>query len=187
MASVVGERNPPGFPAAEEIIGTAEVEAGLDRLAAKLQPHVANGDCILLGILTGGIFPLLRLAERLTGDFRIDFCHASRYLGSTTGGELQWRAEPRLDLEGATVIVIDDIYDAGKTLAAVADYCQSKGAAETRTAVLFIKDCARAADARPPDFDAGLRVPDRYVFGCGMDLHERWRHLPSVYALEDGS
>ncbi|MDP7041767.1 MAG: phosphoribosyltransferase family protein, partial [Gammaproteobacteria bacterium] len=135
MVSIADLPELSGFPAAEEIIDAAQVGAGLDRLAAKLQPHITDNDCILLGVLTGGLFPLFRVAERLAGDFRIDFCHASRYLGETTGGELQWRAAPRLDLHDATVIVIDDIFDAGTTLSVVARYCEQQGAAETHTAV----------------------------------------------------
>ncbi|HJP03667.1 MAG: hypoxanthine-guanine phosphoribosyltransferase [Chromatiales bacterium] len=185
MASVADAAELSGFPAAKKIIDAGQVEAGLDRLAAKLQPHIDKSDCVLLGILTGGLFPLIRLADRLTGNFRIDFCHASRYLGNTTGGELQWRVGPRLDLKGASVIVIDDILDEGTTLSTVAGYCDQQGAAETHTAVLFIKDCKRPAGIKSPDYDAGLMVPDQYVFGCGMDLHERWRHLSSVYALRE--
>jgi hypoxanthine phosphoribosyltransferase len=173
------------FPDAEEIMDAATVNRGLDRLATALQPLVDREDCVLLGVLMGGLFPLLQLAGRLTGNFRLDVCQATRYNGTTTGSDVHWLQEPRLALKSRTVIIVDDIYDAGITMAAVADYCERQGAQTARTAALFVKDCARSPTIRALDYDAGLVVPDRYVFGCGMDLHERWRHLPSVYALPE--
>jgi hypoxanthine phosphoribosyltransferase len=55
------------------------------------------------------------------------------------------------------------------------------------TAVMVIKDRSRNPAIPLPDFDTGMRVPDVYVFGCGMDLYERWRHLPAIYGLRDGT
>jgi hypoxanthine phosphoribosyltransferase len=174
----------PGFPDADELLSAAEVEAGIQCLASKIQPLIETTDCLLLGVLTGGMFPLVHLAQTLNGNFLVDYCHATRYHGGTQGGELHWLQEPVLSLQGLTVIIVDDIWDEGTTLAAVADYCRQAGAAKVLTAVLLIKDRERSTRFAPPDFDAGLQVPDRYVFGCGMDLDNRWRHLSSVYALK---
>ena len=171
------------FPDAEQILSPAEVAAGFDCLAAALQPVIETADCVLLGILNGGMFPLIHLAERLEGDFVIDYCHATRYLGGTKGQALTWLERPHVDLVGKTVIVIDDIFDAGNTLHAVAEHCSQEGAGQVCTAVMVIKDRDRVASLAPPDFTTGLRVPDRYVFGCGMDLYGRWRHLRAIFAL----
>jgi hypoxanthine phosphoribosyltransferase len=176
---------PVGFPAAEELLSAAQVQGGLERLSAQIQPLIEQHDCLLLGVLSGGMFPLVHLAQALRGDFLIDYCHATRYKGELRGGELSWLKEPQLNLQGLTVIIVDDIWDEGGTLAAVADYCRKAGAANVLTAVLLIKDRQRPAEITPPDFDAGLRVPDRYVFGCGMDFNNRWRHLSAIYALLD--
>ena len=178
--------NTPSFPDAEEILDVATVAAGFDRLAERLQPFVDSGNCVLLAVMNGGMIPTVRLADRLRGDFLLDYCHATRYRGGTEGAELQWRELPHFDLAGRTVIVVDDIFDAGITLQAVAGRCRELGAANVLTAVMLVKDCARDPAAWVPDFDTGLRVPDRYVFGCGMDFDNRWRHLPSVYALRTG-
>jgi hypoxanthine phosphoribosyltransferase len=184
MKYVGGEK---GFPVADEIVTATDLATGFDRLAQAVQPLVDRGDCILLAVMTGGFYPLIRLADRLHGDFLIDYCHATRYAGATEGGMLDWRELPHLNLAGRTVILVDDIYDAGITLQAVAGYCREAGAVQVSTAVMVVKDRQRAADMPAPDFTTGLRVPDRYVFGCGMDVYGRWRHLPAIYALADQS
>lgn len=174
----------PAVVNADEILSASEIAAGFDLLAAKLQPLVERADCVLLGVLNGGMFPLLRLAERLNGDFLIDYCHATRYAGGMTGGELEWLVTPRLPLRDRVAIVVDDILDAGHTLAGIRELCTSLGAAQVLTAVMTIKDLGDVQQPQP-DFSAGIVVPNRYVFGCGMDLNEAWRHLDSIYALPD--
>lgn len=174
-----------GFPAAEEMVTATEMALGFDRLACAIQPVVDGGNCILLAVMTGGLYPLVRLADRLHGDFLMDYCHATRYAGGTKGGGLQWLETPHLSLANHTVIIVDDIYDEGLTLQAVADYCRQAGASRVATAVMVVKERQPAAGVSPPDFTTGLTVPDRYVFGCGMDVYGRWRHLPAIYALQD--
>jgi hypoxanthine phosphoribosyltransferase len=174
-----------GFPVADEIINAADMAAGFDRLATSIQPLVDRSNCILLGIMLGGLYPLLRLADRLHGDFLLDYCHATRYAGGISGADLEWREKPHLDFAGQTVVIVDDIYDEGLTLQAVAGFCRELGALQVVTAVMVVKQRPRAAGIPAPDFTTGLVVPDRYVFGCGMDLYGRWRHLPAIYALTD--
>jgi hypoxanthine phosphoribosyltransferase len=175
------------LPEADEILSAQEIAAGFDRLAEQLQPLILSDDCILLAVLNGGLFPIVRLAERLQGDYLLDYCHATRYRGTTEGALLEWREEPHHGFAGKTVVVVDDIFDEGTTLQAVAEYCRAAGAERVVTAIMVVKDRARDADMPEPDFVTGLTVPDVYVFGCGMDLYERWRHLPAIYGLRPGA
>ena len=115
----------------------------------------------------------------------MDYCHVTRYAGDTKAGGLQWRELPHLSLDNHSVIIVDDIYDEGITLQAVADYCRQAGAVRVATAVMVVKERQPVAGVAPPDFTTGLTVPDRYVFGCGMDVYGRWRHLPAIYALPE--
>jgi hypoxanthine phosphoribosyltransferase len=175
-----------GYVPDADLIVTAEaVAAGLDHLAGDLQPLIARDDCILLGVAMGGLYPLMQLATRLHGDFLLDYCHATRYDGATVGQELRWIQAPRSEFAERTVIVIDDILDEGITLEAIRQRCTELGARQVYTAVLAIKDLPDAANRKRPDYSSGIHVPNRYVFGCGMDLHERWRHLDAIYALRD--
>ncbi len=168
---------------AEVLLTTADMQAGFDRLAAALQPVVDSAACILLPIMTGGLYPAAQLMSRLQGDYLVDYCHATRYDNSLEGGELAWERRIPAAVAGRTVLLIDDIFDAGITLAAVAGACQDAGAVAVHTVIEVVKDCERDPGIAEPEFTTGLRVPDIYVFGCGMDLHGHWRHLPAVYGL----
>jgi len=170
---------------AELLISAGEVKAGFDRLAADLQPLVSSGEVVLLAVMTGGLFPLARISERLMGDFEIDYCHATRYLGETRGSTLHWERRPGERIAGKHVLVIDDIYDKGVTLTAVMEACRVAGAAQVHSVVGMIKDTDRDETLPLPDFSTGIVIPDVYVFGCGMDMAERWRHLPAIYALRE--
>ena len=172
------------FPDAVVVATEAEVEAAYQRLAGDLQGFVSAGDCILIGIMMGGMIPMVRLADMLRGGFSMDYCQVSRYRGAARGGELEWLQAPHLELNRQTVLLIDDIYDEGVTLEQVTKSCYQKGAAQVVSAVLVQKQHDRRTGDQLPDF-VGLSIADHYVFGCGMDYQHRWRNLPAIYALQE--
>ncbi len=173
---------PDSFPPAVVVATADEVGQACARIAAALQPVVDGEDCVLLGILLGGLVPMARVAGMLHGDFIMDYCQVSRYRGGERGGELRWLQPPGADLAARSVLLIDDIFDEGVTLEYVRRECLALGARRVISSVLVRKRHARTATSVRPDH-VGLEVDDRYVFGCGMDFRDRWRHLPDIYAL----
>lgn len=117
-------------------------------------------------------------------DLQFDYLHATRYRGATSGGELVWKHRPATPLRGRRVLLVDDIFDEGLTMAAIAEWCLAEGAADVRIAALAVKHHDRAVPHLSADY-VGLQVPDRYVFGYGMDYHEQGRNLPAIYAMKD--
>jgi len=173
-----------GFPAAVVVATEVEVKRAYNRLAVELQTVIDTDDCILLGVMLGGLLPTACLATRLCGDFALDYCQLSRYRGGERGGEPEWLRPPGLDLRGRTVLLVDDIFDEGITLEHVTRACHEMGAGNVISTVLVRKRHERVATALRPDH-VGLDVEDRYVFGCGMDYRGRWRHLPEIWALTE--
>jgi hypoxanthine phosphoribosyltransferase len=169
-------------PGARLVASALTVREAWEALAAGLQPHVDAGPCLLLGVLLGGMVPLVNIAGRLKGDFLIDYCHLTRYRGGTSGGAVHWIQRPRHDLRGLTVVLVDDVLDEGVTLAELRRYCEDAGARRVLVTVLVRKRQARGPAAPTPDL-VGIEAGDEYLFGCGMDLHERWRHLDAIYAI----
>lgn len=172
----------PPFPGARLLIGAAEVEQAWQRLADGLQPLVHAADCILLGVMLGGMVSLVEIARRLDGNFLLDHCQLSRYRGALSGGELRWLSRPQQAMRGRVVVLVDDIFDQGHTLAALRRHCQEAGAERVLAAVLVRKRHDRPVIGPIPEL-VGLEVGDEFVFGCGMDHEERWRHLPDIHAL----
>lgn len=159
-----------------------DVEQALARMAEAINAHYGNEPLTLLVVLTGAMLPAAWLAPRLHMPLRMDFVHVTRYDGATAGGDIRFRIPPRLDLAGEHVLIVEDIFDVGLTLQAIARYCAALGARSVRSAVLVRKLHDRGTTGDRPDF-VGLEVDDRYIFGCGMDVHEHWRHLAEIRAL----
>jgi hypoxanthine phosphoribosyltransferase len=168
---------------ADRLAGRREVEQALDRMAGEITRDLGERDPLVLAVMIGGLMPTAWLLQRLAFPLQLDYVHASRYRGGTRGGEsIDWLARPRTPLEGRAVLVVDDILDEGHTLAAILEDCRRQGAAQVRSAVLIEKQHARRLPGLRADY-IGLRIEDRYLFGCGMDYHEHHRQHAAVYAL----
>ena len=165
------------------LVDKREVEAAVKRIAQAVNAHYGDREIILLIVMTGGVMPAAWLAARLNMPIQMDFVHATRYAGQTEGGEIEFRVPPRLNLEGHDVLIIDDIYDIGLTLQMIEGYCVSRGVRSVNSAVLVRKIHDRETTPDLPEF-IGMDVEDKYLFGCGMDAYEHWRHLEEIRALE---
>ncbi len=171
---------------AQLIYSAEQVSQSISQMADKLNQQLQNiNDAVLImPVMNGGLVLSGRLIPQLTFPLQIDYLHATRYRNTTQGCQLQWKVEPQHDLNGRTLVIVDDIYDEGYTLQAVVDYCQQQGAARIITVVLVEKNHPR--DKAPLNCDiVGLQVEDRYVFGCGMDYKSYHRNLDGIYALNE--
>ena len=166
----------------ERIADNAEVMAAVERIADALNETYRDTEVLVLVVMNGAMIPASWILTRLRFPIVIDYMHVTRYRGSTEGHELYWIAHPRHELRDRHVLVIDDILDEGPTLGAVLDHCRQAGTLSVRCAVLAEKIHDRRARGVAADF-VGLTVPDRYVFGCGMDYAENLRHLDEIWAL----
>ena len=168
---------------ADLLCDEAAVRAAIARLAAEITASLKGRYPLVLAVMGGSVFFAGHLLPRLRFPLEFDYIHASRYGSTTSGGEIVWKVEPRENVRGRCVLVLDDILDGGQTLAAIRDRVNSLGAAAFYCAVLTDKDIGRAKPI-VPDF-VGLKLPNRYVFGCGMDVSGAWRNLPEIYAVKD--
>ncbi len=154
----------------------------LDKLAVQITTDLKDNNPLVLCVMTGGIIPTGHLVTRLSFPMQLDYIHATRYRGETSGGELHWIQEPSISLQDRTVLIIDDIFDEGITLEEIAKYCKAKGASEVHTAVLVNKIHNRKAKFKP-DY-VGLEIEDRYLFGFGMDYKNYLRNINAIHAVK---
>ncbi len=168
---------------AEQICSAAEVTAAVSRVAGELTTALAGCNPLVLAVMGGATIFAGHLLPLLLFPLEYDYLHASRYGDATTGGELAWIVEPRTSVHGRTVLLVDDILDEGITLAAIKQRLLGLGALACYTVVFTNKDIGRPKPITA-DF-VGLAVPNRYVFGFGMDIRGAWRNLPAIYALKN--
>ena len=118
-------------------------------------------------------------------DFKcsVDYIHASRYGDEIVGSSLSWYARPTSDLTGRDVIVVDDILDGGITLAGIAEYCRVQEVNSVTSVIFANKVIERQKGGTLQADIVGTNIPDRYVFGYGMDYKGAWRQLKEVYAI----
>lgn len=159
-----------------------EIASVLDDMAEKITSDLAGLNPLVMPVMQGGLIFAGHLITRMAYPMRINYIHATRYRGEKSGGELKWIARPSESLEGQHVLLLDDIFDQGYTLDAIAADCIKQGAASVRSAVLLKKNHPRAvADYRPNYY--ALEVEDQYVYGFGMDYEHQLRNLNGIYAF----
>lgn len=171
------------IPRSQEIASAAEVQAALDRMAGEITARLAGSRPLVVTVMNGGLVFAGQLLPRLTFALEVSYVHVRRYGRETRGGELVWIAGPHESVTGRCVLLLDDILDEGATLLAIRARLFELGAREVLLAAFAVKERGKPA-AVEADF-AGIRVPDRFVFGFGMDVGGSWRNLPSVRALAE--
>ena len=163
------------------------LETAIARMAVAIRNDLAGSVPLFVTVMHGGLPFAGQLALELGArglDLEFEYLHATRYRSTTSGGEVTWKHKPEAPLRGRRVLLVDDIVDEGHTLAAIRDWCREQGAAQVRIAALAVKKHNRCVPGLAADY-VGVEVPDRYVYGYGMDYHEQGRSLPAIYALKD--
>ncbi len=160
------------------------VELAINRMAIEITARIGKQSPLVLCVMNGGLIFCGQLLTKLPFPLEAGYLHATRYGHETCGGELEWRVALPVDLSGRTVLLVDDILDEGVTLFALADECRNRGAREVLTAVLVDKQHERKVK---PGYQAdftGLSIPDRFVFGYGLDYDGMWRNAAGIYAVK---
>lgn len=168
---------------AEPIYPEPVIQTAVTQLAERLTERLADKNPLVLCVMTGGVIFCGHLLPKLVFPLDFDYLHATRYGPETQGGKISWRMAPWTSVKGRNVLVVDDILDEGMTLAAVKESLLRLGAAEVLLAVLVDKQNGKNKPIAA-DF-VGLSVPDRFIFGFGMDIDGAWRNLPAIYAMKE--
>ncbi|MDX1804382.1 MAG: hypoxanthine-guanine phosphoribosyltransferase [Alcanivorax sp.] len=172
---------------ARELHSADQVQVAIGKLAFAITEAYAGKVPVIVTIMNGGMIFAAELVKRLDFPLEMDYLHASRYLGATTGGDVEWIVTPNASLADRDILIVDDILDVGSTLLSIINACKAQGAASVKTCVLVDKQHDRKA--RPglkADFCA-LEVEDAYVFGMGMDYKGFWRNAPGIYAVQESN
>lgn len=167
------------------LLSESEIQKGVAELARTLDQEYRGRPLTVLGVLTGSLVFLADLIRRLDFPLRVGLIQASSYRGETTvPGALAIGDLPLPDLADRDVLLLDDIFDTGQTLAGLLKIVEQKQPRTLRSAVLLWK-ADRQRVSLTPDFHC-FRIPDRFVVGYGLDYNDDYRHLPYVGVLDPG-
>jgi len=170
--------------AGAELVYSAEtVATAVSRVAEEITAKLGDSNPLLLCVMSGGVPFAGQLMTQLQFPLDFDYMHVTRYGQEISGGALSWRSAPWTPVKGRTVLILDDILDEGLTLAAIVERMKELGATACYTAVATDKLNGKQKPIKA-DFVA-LTVPDRFVFGYGMDVRGKWRNLPAIYAMKE--
>ncbi len=168
---------------AEPLFGADEVQTALRRVAQQINAALADQHPLVLSVMGGAVVFTGQLLPLLDFPLEFDYLHVSRYGNDKQGGELHWKVAPRENVAGRVVLVLDDVLDEGETLHAIKQRVMELGAAKFYSAVFADKNNGKTKPIRA-DF-VGMELPDRFVFGYGMDIEGAWRNLPAIYAVKE--
>lgn len=167
------------------LIEEDEIRRKVTELGARIEANYNGRPLTILGVLTGSIVLLSDLIRRINLPLRVGLIQASSYRGpTTTAGPLSVNAELVPDIRDRDVLLVDDIFDTGRTLAKLIETVTAMQPRSVKSAVLMWKEGRSTVDV-VPDYHC-FGIPDEFVVGYGLDYNDEYRHLPYIAALDDG-
>ena len=168
----------------KRLLDENEISAAVGKLGRRIADDYRDRPLTVLGVLTGSIVLLADLIRSIDLPLRVGLIQTSSYRGrSTAPGELTVNTELLSDIADRDVLLVDDIFDTGRTLTAVYSSVEQRHPCSIRSAVLLWKEGRQTVNLEP-DYHC-FRIPDVFVVGYGLDHNDEYRHLPYIASLEE--
>jgi hypoxanthine phosphoribosyltransferase len=165
------------------LIEAAEIQERVAQLGRAISGDYRGRPLTVIGVLTGSLVLVSDLIRSIDVPLRLGMIRSSSYAGrTTTGTEVSVDLNLLPDVRDRDVLIVDDVFDSGRTLTAIVERLETAGASTVRAAVLLWKDRVRETEWSPDYF--GFKIPDVFVVGYGLDYNDEHRSLPYVAALE---
>ena len=166
------------------LLSEQQIQDRIRELGAQIDADYPSGILYLVCILKGGCFFLADLARAIHRDVVLDFIGISSYgKGKTSSGEVKLTKDLDISVEGADVLIVEDIVDSGVTLTYLMHVLEQRRPKSIRIATLLDKPERRL---RPVKVSyVGFRIPDEFVIGYGLDYAERYRNLRDICVLDE--
>jgi len=171
----------------EILIPEEELQTRIKELGAEISRDYQDLDLLLICILRGGVMFLTDLMRAITIPHAIEFMAVSSY-GSgarTTSGHVRITLDLGTAIEGRDVLLVEDIIDSGNTIASVLELLKARKPNSLKVCTLLDKPERRETDV--PVHYQGFSIPNKFVFGYGLDLDEYYRNLPFIGVVRPGA
>jgi hypoxanthine phosphoribosyltransferase len=171
-------------PTLKVLISSEQIQARIRELGEKISADYPTGNLHMICILKGAAFFMTDLARAMKRDVFVDFMGISTYgKGKTSSGEVKVTKDLDISLEGADVLIVEDIVDSGVTLNYLMHVLDQRKPRSIRIAALLDKPERRL---RPVHVSyVGFPIPDQFVVGYGLDYAEKYRNLDDICILEE--
>ena len=166
------------------LLTEAEIQAKVQEMAAQLSAEYAGKDPVFVGVLKGVVIFFADFVKRVNIPCEIDFMCISSYGGTTSTGNVVVKKDLSVDIKGRHVVILEDIYDTGRSLDYTYKYLLSKEPASLKICTLLDKPERRVEGITlVPDY-IGFTIPNEFVVGYGLDFDEHYRNLPYIGVLK---
>ena len=169
----------------ELLVTEEEIEQIVTRLGKEIDRDYADKNLVIVCVLKGSVMFTIDLSKKLNTVCEMEFVRTYSYgNGTESNGDVQMKIDfDRPDMAECDILIIEDIVDSGNTLKFLVDHIKSKGPRSVKTCAFLDKPSRRKVDINP-DY-VGKEIPDKFVFGYGLDLFEKYRDLPYVAVVSD--
>lgn len=164
------------------LITKSRIARRVREMGAAITADLAGKELVLLPVLKGAAIFAADLARCIELPLTFEFVRARSYTGTQSSGRVEFSLMPGPELAGKWVLVVEDILDTGRTMAALRA-CLDKQHVEGVSLCGFLDKPSRREVLSQADY-VGFTIDDHFVVGYGLDYQEHYRHLPEVYILE---
>ena len=163
-------------------ISAEEIDFAIKTMADQVDADFADEIPIFIGVLNGSFMVLSDFMKHYKSPCEVSFIKMASYEGTTSTNDVKQLIGLNQDLSGRSVVIVEDIIDTGNTIAALKKLFKEQNVKHFKVATLFFKPDAYKVDVKL-DY-IGIRIPDKFIVGFGLDYDGLGRNLPEVYQLK---
>lgn len=162
-------------------ISSEEIQFAIQNMAKQMASDFFEETPVFIGVLNGSFMVLGDLMKNYRGMCEVSFVKVASYEGTATTNAIKQLIGINENLEGRTVVIVEDIIDTGNTIVALKQMLKEHKVKHLKIATLFFKPNAFKHDLKI-DY-VGIRIPNKFIVGYGLDYNGLGRNLPDVYQI----
>lgn len=169
----------------EILISSEDLQRRIAELGEQIsKDYTGKGELLLICILRGGVLFLTDLMRQISIPHAIEFMAVSSYGvgGRQSTGQIRISLDLNVDIFNKHVLIVEDIIDSGHTLAAILELLSTRKPASLNVCTLL--DKAERREVEVPIKYCGFTIPNKFVFGYGLDIDDYYRNLPFIGVVD---
>ncbi len=168
----------------EILLSQEQIQSRIKELGEILSAEYADKNPVIVGVLKGVVVFYADMIRQMSIPCQMDFMWISSYAGTDSTGKMQVKRDVSVDIKGRHVLILEDIFDTGRSLNFTYKHLMSKEPASVKICTLLDKPSRRDPQVVLNADYVGFEVPNMFVVGYGLDYNEHYRNLPYVGVLK---